>query len=268
MFELVYVTYDRDIENIAKLCREVLEEVIRRFPVSTFKVLTKRIDKKYPLTSIDVCRYVGAKLVDLCRVKLEEPDCCIHVEIRSDVVLIGYSLRDYLSKTRECTPDDLIRRVFAVIDNPTTLYEVMDLVQLARALGLELRLLDRGSVQDLVKKACEKLGLGQVPENVKVCRSAEECLADASFVLVLTQYARLGESFLAEIAGPILSRGHRICLVLGNEYEDPGLDLRRRAHYEIRLGPCTGQAMRTTTALAYALGVIMTSWRRTAHICA
>ncbi len=262
IFELVYVLHDiYSIDMLKKLSRELLSSLVERYSVKTFRVTVKRVSKHYPLTSVELAKEVGSELSSICKVDLERADCHIYLEVRRDVVLIGYSLGRYVSKVRECVPMDVIDRLIVVVDDPQTLYEVMDLVQVSRALRIKLRIFDRrGRAQDLTRLALKKLGLNLSPETVSICGNVEMCLRGCDIIIVLSQYASLGETFLLEVAGRILSRGRSLCLVLGNELYDPEMDIRDLAHYEVRLGPCTGQAMRSVNALTYAVGVIVASY--------
>jgi thiamine biosynthesis protein ThiI len=58
-------------------------EVIRGIPFSTFRVSTKRADKRFPLTSMDVDRAIGAHVGALTgkKVDLTNPDLTVHIEM-------------------------------------------------------------------------------------------------------------------------------------------------------------------------------------------
>ncbi len=261
IFELVYIIRDISLTDLLKkLSSEMLKELVNRYNIKTFRVTAKRICKEFPMTSIEVAREVGSELSKICRVDLEKPDCHVYVEIRRDIIIIGYALGDFARKVRECVPAEIISNIVVIVDNPQMIYEVMDLIQLSRALKLRMRIFDREKkAEALIEKACRKIGLDSVPDTVALCDNVSACLEGCDVVIVLSQYARFGERLLSEISREVLKRKRRLCLVLGNELQDPGIDLRERAHYEVRLGPCTGQAMRTVNALTYALGVIVAS---------
>ncbi len=262
IIKLVYVIdYTENIDTISKLCKEVLRKALADENCRTFKVITKRLYKKFPLTSVDLNKEVGAKLVELCKVDVVDPDCYVYVEIRDDKILIGYAVREGYIKGRFCISQDIVSRIVAFVDNPLTVYEIMDIVQFARALNLNVRLIDRtGSVIERFREALSKLGLKNV-NIVQVCEDVEECFKDIDVLVVLSQYARHGEPLL-EVVSHYVRRGFKVGLVVGNEVEDVGMDIRDRAMYEIRLGPCTGQAMRSVIALAYAVGIILYSATR------
>ncbi len=58
-------------------------EVIRDIPFSTFRVSTRRADKRFPLTSMDVDRTIGAHVGALTgkKVNLSDPDLTIYIEM-------------------------------------------------------------------------------------------------------------------------------------------------------------------------------------------
>ncbi len=90
--------------------------------------------------------------------------------------------------------------------------------------------------------------------------SVDETLNGIDIPIVLSMHANYNEKKLIEVSKEAFSRGLRIGLILGNEYEDVSLSLRSKAMYEIRLGPMTGHPMRTAIALTYAISVIYTTW--------
>ncbi|HEX9741361.1 MAG TPA: tRNA uracil 4-sulfurtransferase ThiI [Nitrospiraceae bacterium] len=63
--------------------KSVAGDVIRDIPFSTFRVSTRRSDKRFPLTSMDVDRAIGAHIGALTgkKVNLSEPDLTIHIEL-------------------------------------------------------------------------------------------------------------------------------------------------------------------------------------------
>ena len=72
-----------DIEEIKKLGKEAYLESEK----TTFKVVTKRIEKDFPIHSDDVNRAVASKIlkeVSTAKVDVHNPDCLIHIMIRKD----------------------------------------------------------------------------------------------------------------------------------------------------------------------------------------
>ena len=86
---VVYKT-GKDIEEIKESAYEILKDVL---PNRTFKVEAKRSDKKYPLTSPEICHETGGYLLSKIRplkVDVKNPDYVVMVEIREDNAYIYY----------------------------------------------------------------------------------------------------------------------------------------------------------------------------------
>ncbi len=75
----------KDIDGIKKGAAEVLEPVLS--DVRSFKVEAKRADKKFPLTSPEICREVGGYLHDSfpnLTVDVNHPEATVMVEVRDE----------------------------------------------------------------------------------------------------------------------------------------------------------------------------------------
>ena len=73
----------KDKDAIVELAKSYLAEDMRR--AASFKVETKRSDKRFPMTSIQVSQYVGGELADAfpdTKVDVHTPELTVHVEIR------------------------------------------------------------------------------------------------------------------------------------------------------------------------------------------
>jgi len=80
----------KDIESIKESAYEILRDVL---PRHTFKVEAKRSDKKYPLTSPEICHETGGYLLSRLqplKVDVKSPDYTVMVEIREDNAYIYY----------------------------------------------------------------------------------------------------------------------------------------------------------------------------------
>ena len=78
----------------ACVCEKTVEDILSRSPeylrtemekIKTFKVEAKRADKRFPLTSPEICREVGAVLLEKyphLKVDVHNPDRVVYVEIR------------------------------------------------------------------------------------------------------------------------------------------------------------------------------------------
>lgn len=74
---------EKDMDVILKSAPEYLADTVRR--VKTFKVEAKRADKRFPLTSPEICAELGGRLLECypqLKVDVHNPDLVITVEIR------------------------------------------------------------------------------------------------------------------------------------------------------------------------------------------
>ncbi|MBR5923228.1 MAG: tRNA 4-thiouridine(8) synthase ThiI, partial [Clostridia bacterium] len=81
--------FDKDIEAILRDAPAYLENTLKG--VKTFKVEAKRADKKFPLTSPQICEELGGKLLESfphLRVDVHSPDTVVTVEIRDKAAYI------------------------------------------------------------------------------------------------------------------------------------------------------------------------------------
>ena len=74
---------EKDKDAILKACHEYLDDRLRS--ARTFKVETRRADKTFPMTSIQLSQYVGGELDELypnLQVDVHHPEPTVYVEIR------------------------------------------------------------------------------------------------------------------------------------------------------------------------------------------
>ncbi|MGC9152903.1 MAG: THUMP domain-containing protein [Vulcanisaeta sp.] len=245
---------NRDLDLLFNAAKDLVMRLIGGSNAK-FKVIVRRMDKRYPITSLELAKRLGQYLAQFAEADLNNPDYYIYVEVRDDSFILAYSTRELFNKQRASIPMDWVKYVVGIIDGPREVYETMDLLQLSHALGVELRLITN---QLLIERAYKALRLNTLP-NVNVV-NLDDALRGIDIPIVLSMHARDNERKLIEISKEAFTRKLRIGLILGNEIEDVSLELRRKAMYEIRLGPLTGHPMRTTIALTYALSLIFTTW--------
>ncbi|NLM10678.1 MAG: tRNA 4-thiouridine(8) synthase ThiI [Clostridiaceae bacterium] len=76
---------ETNFETISEKAVEMTKGIMSRSGYRTFKVETKRANKKFPLNSMEVSRELGAVLlrnIPRLKVDVNEPDFIVHVEIR------------------------------------------------------------------------------------------------------------------------------------------------------------------------------------------
>ena len=80
---------EKDFEDIKRVALEYLGDELRE--AKTFKVSAKRSDKRFPMTSPEICREVGAHLlrnIKTLSVDVHNPDVTVTVEVRDNNVFI------------------------------------------------------------------------------------------------------------------------------------------------------------------------------------
>ncbi len=73
---------ETDIEKI----KSTVLEIVKKEPFKTFKVETKRSDKKFPISSLEFSKEIGGlilKNIDNIKVDVHNPDLLLHIEIRN-----------------------------------------------------------------------------------------------------------------------------------------------------------------------------------------
>ena len=74
---------EKDKDAIAALAKEYLRDEMLR--AKSFKVASKRSDKSFPMTSIELSQYVGGELNEAypdVKVDVHEPELIVHIEVR------------------------------------------------------------------------------------------------------------------------------------------------------------------------------------------
>lgn len=89
VFGIIYISKviecNKDMESIQEACREVLDERAD-YEGKTFKVVTKRVDKSYPLKSPEISSKLGGFILKNypgIKVDVHNPDLKVYVDIKS-----------------------------------------------------------------------------------------------------------------------------------------------------------------------------------------
>ena len=80
---------EKDIQKIIAAAKNYLESEMRT--ARSFKVESKRADKTFPLTSIQISQQVGGALhqaFPTCEVNVHDPELVVHIEIRDDAAYV------------------------------------------------------------------------------------------------------------------------------------------------------------------------------------
>ena len=121
-YNIVYkMNYDEDIDLLG---RNILEKV-KDYGFSTFRVTTKRSNKKYPLQSMEVSRIVGAIILknsDNKKVDVHNPDLNINIEIRLNAIYYYFNSEKGLGGYPVSTAGKGLLMLSGGIDSPVAGY--------------------------------------------------------------------------------------------------------------------------------------------------
>ena len=79
----------KDKDAIFHCAQNYLDAALRQ--AKTFKVETKRADKRFPMNSMEISQYVGGLLHDAyphLKVDVHDPELCVHVEVREKAAYV------------------------------------------------------------------------------------------------------------------------------------------------------------------------------------
>jgi len=96
VFGIVYLTKCYEIEKDMDKIKEVALKVMKENDYKTFKVETKRSDKKYPLKSPQISKDVGAYVLintENLKVDVRNPDAVLKVEIRENAYVYANDIK-------------------------------------------------------------------------------------------------------------------------------------------------------------------------------
>lgn len=89
-FVVAYKLDDREFEQV----KDAILSLVKDTLFTTFKVVTKRSDKKYPISSMDFSRRIGGyilKNLENKSVDVNHPDLMVNIEVRSDAVYVYFN---------------------------------------------------------------------------------------------------------------------------------------------------------------------------------
>lgn len=90
-------TTDQSIENIKRVCKLHMTDIGLE-DLKTFKIETKRSDKRYPLESREVSAAVGEYILDeyqYLSVDVHNPDLTVYVELRNDAYIYSKFIKGF-----------------------------------------------------------------------------------------------------------------------------------------------------------------------------
>lgn len=88
----IIIGYKYDDRNLESIQNNVLE-LLKDYDITTFKVITKRSDKNYPLDSMEISKKVGGAILknyNNSKVDVHNPELEIYIEVRINAVYIYF----------------------------------------------------------------------------------------------------------------------------------------------------------------------------------
>ena len=135
-FSIVYLA-SQDIDDIVRVSIDLLNQEIDK-PYKTFKVETKRTDKSYPLTSLEISRKIAPMILSQVDKKLivdvRHPEEVLNVELRKDQTYIYVSSIKGMGGFPYGTGGKGLMMMSGGIDSPVASY-------LAMKQGIEIELI-------------------------------------------------------------------------------------------------------------------------------
>jgi len=120
-----YIAYpgNADIE----ILKEQILEHIKEFQFKSFKIQTRRSDKQYPLTSVEVNRIVGARIVEALnkKVDLSAPDLTCMIEIFNKKIFYSFKKIQAIRGLPVGSSGKVVSLLSSGIDSPVAAYRMM-----------------------------------------------------------------------------------------------------------------------------------------------
>ncbi len=90
--------FDGDIDDICYFSKLYVQSILDKKPVQTFKVETRRAEKRFPLNSPEICTEVGGFLLEefpFLTVQVKQPDLVFQVEVREHIYIYSGKTMGY-----------------------------------------------------------------------------------------------------------------------------------------------------------------------------
>ncbi|MTI67427.1 MAG: tRNA 4-thiouridine(8) synthase ThiI [Firmicutes bacterium] len=89
---------EKDMKKISEYAIKAVKEAIEKKDIKTFKVVTKRADKKFPVKSMEINREIGADILkntDNITVDVHNPDLYVYIDIRNNAYIFTEKIKAY-----------------------------------------------------------------------------------------------------------------------------------------------------------------------------
>ncbi len=116
---------EKDKDAITALAREYLHDAL--MSARSFKVETKRSDKRFPMTSIELSQYVGGELAEAyphLRVDMHEPELIVNLEVRDVAAYVHTAAEDGAGGMPVGSNGVAVSLLSGGIDSPVSTYMI------------------------------------------------------------------------------------------------------------------------------------------------
>ncbi len=215
-FDIAYKLYNKDFDEIGK---SVLK-LVKGKEFKTFKVVTKRSDKKYPIDSMEFSRKMGGVLlknIDDIKVDVHNTELLVNIEIRLDAVYVYFNSEEGLGGYPVGVAGKGLLMLSGGIDSPVAGY-----MAIKRGVKLECVYFEspphtskeaRNKVIDLAKKLCKysnTMKLHIVPFTEIQEAIYKECNPDYTITIMRRMMYRIMEKLAKKNKGLIIVNGESI----------------------------------------------------------
>lgn len=208
-------------KDIQKIAATAIEQLKKAQGISTFKVHTKRADKKFPMNSMEISSAVGAEILKGMpgiKVDVHNPDITVHVEMRDEAFVYSSEIKG-IGGMPYRTSGKGVLLLSGGIDSPVAGYSIAKR-------GLEIIAVyyhshpytserAKQKVIDLARKLCEYTGhmkLYVVPftkiqmDIIEKCREDELTIIMRRFMMRIAQNIAQKEGALSIVTGESLGQ--------------------------------------------------------------
>lgn len=89
---------DKNMEELKKYSIIAVNEAMKKEDIKTFKVASKRGDKKFPMNSMEISREIGGTILESVNdisVDVHKPDLYLYVEVRDNMYIYTEKIKSY-----------------------------------------------------------------------------------------------------------------------------------------------------------------------------
>jgi thiamine biosynthesis protein ThiI len=127
VFGISYFSYGVQVESDLAVLQETAWRLLSAHTFDSFRIATRRSQKGFPLTSVDINRQIGAFVVEKCekRVDLKQPDIVCYIEITEKGALLYTGKISGLRGLPSGVSEKAICLLSSGIDSPVAAFKML-----------------------------------------------------------------------------------------------------------------------------------------------